>query len=172
MTTELLDADESAIEDADGDGGLPIGVFAGVGGVAMAVALGLLVFCLWRRRKQKQQLQVSNVAITVNKTTLDTGDTSASGSTSAKAPPTSKVEVHLEKDQLQPTVSHTPAPKSTGAAGSSSDDGPRKTQLADREAAAAQDSEAPEADEVLRGGQSPQGLNGKMWLGGGPNHSI
>ena len=126
MTTELLDADESAIEDRDGGGG--IGVAVGATGGAMAVALGLLVFCLLRRhRKQKQQLVTlessngassSTLTTTVNQTTLDTGDKFASGSASLHAAnpvwpprrnplPTTKVEVHLdlEKDQLQPTVS-------------------------------------------------------------------
>jgi hypothetical protein len=105
VATKVLDTEESAIEDADGGGGLPIVVVAGAAGVTTAVALGLLVFCLLRRRKQKLQL------------------------------------VTLE------------------AAGSSND--PHKAQHAAIEATAvaAEDSEAPEADEVPRGGESPQALN-------------
>ena len=87
VSTELLNADKSAIEDGDDGGG--IDVAAGAASGAMAFALGLLVFCLLRRhRKQKQQLatlESSNVAssstlsTTVNQTTLDTGHNVASG---------------------------------------------------------------------------------------------
>ena len=191
MTTELLDADESAIEDRDGGGG--IGVAVGATGGAMAVALGLLVFCLLRRhRKQKQQLVTlessngassSTLTTTVNQTTLDTGDKFASGPANLLAAnpvwpprrnplPTTNVDIHLdlEKDQLQPTVSPASALNSAGAARSSSDDDPRKAQRAAIEAAAAaaEDLEASEADEVPRGGKSPQPP--KQWLGGGLNH--
>jgi hypothetical protein len=190
VTTELLDAEESAIEDGDGGGG--IGVAAGATGGATAVVLGLLVICLLRRCKQKRQLVTlessngassSTLPTTVNKTTLDTGDNVASGSASLHvanlapvwpprrtALPTTKVQVHLdlEKDQLQPPVSR--ASSSAGAARSSRDDDPRKAQRAAIEAAAAavEDSEASEADEVQRDGHSPQPR--KKWLGGSPAH--
>ena len=189
-TVKLLDAEESAIEDGDGGGG--IGVAAGATGGATAVVLGLLVICLLRRCKQKRQLVTlessngassSTLPTTVNKTTLDTGDNVASGSASLHvanlapvwpprrtALPTTKVQVHLdlEKDQLQPPVSR--ASSSAGAARSSRDDDPRKAQRAAIEAAAAavEDSEASEADEVQRDGHSPQPR--KKWLGGSPAH--
>ena len=187
VTTELLDAEESAIEDGDGGGG--IGVAAGAAGGATAVVLGLLVICLLRRCKQKRQLVTlessngtssSTLPTTVNKTTLDTGDNgSASLHVANLAPvwpprrtalPTTKVQVHLdlEKGQLQPPVSR--ASSSAGAARSSRDDDPRKAQRAAIEAAAAaaEDSEASEADEVQRDGHSPQPR--KKWLGGSPAH--
>ena len=173
VSTELLDADESAIEDRDG--GVGIGMVAGVAGGA--IALGLLVLCLLHRRKKKQQLitlESSTQSTTLNKTTLDTASASLDVSNLSlprrqSSLPTTKVEIHrdLEKDQLQPSVS--PAPlSSAGAARRSSDDDPRKAQLAAIEAAAAaaEDSEAPEVDEVLGGGKRPW----KMWLGGRPNH--
>ena len=75
MSTELLDADESAIEDRDG--GVDIGMVAGVAGGAFA--LGLLVLCLLHRRKKKQQLitlESSTQSTTLNKTTLDTASAS------------------------------------------------------------------------------------------------
>ena len=175
MSTELLDADESAIEDRDG--GVDIGMVAGVAGGAFA--LGLLVLCLLHRRKKKQQLitlESSTQSTNLNKTTLDTASASLDVSNLSllrrqSSLPTTKVEIHrdLEKDQLQPSVS--PAPlSSAGAARRSSDDDPRKAQLAAIEAAAAaaEDSEAPEVDEVLGGGKRPQ-LR-KTWLGGRPNH--
>ena len=175
VSTELLDADESAIEDRDG--GVGIGMVAGVAGGA--IALGLLVLCLLHRRKKKQQLitlESSTQSTTLNKTTLDTASASLDVSNLSlprrqSSLPTTKVEIHrdLEKDQLQPSVS--PAPlSSAGAARRSSDDDPRKAQLAAIEAAAAaaEDSEAPEVDEVLGGGKSPQPR--KTWLGGRPHH--
>ena len=59
VSTELLNADKSAIEDGDDGGG--IDVAAGAASGAMAFALGLLVFCLLRRRrKQKQQLAMED----------------------------------------------------------------------------------------------------------------
>ena len=97
----------------------------------MAIALGLLVFYLLRRRKQKQQ--DSNGVLNVNKTTTATTTVkSSSGSTSATPLPTSEAEVHpdLEKDHLQPHVSLASALK-----------------------------EASGADEVPRGGETPQ----KKW---------
>ena len=176
MSTELLDADESAIEDRDG--GVGIRMVAGVAGGAFA--LGLLVLCLLHRRKKKQQLitlESSTQSTNLNKTTLDTASASLDVSNLSlprrqSSLPTTKVEIHrdLEKDQLQPSVS--PAPlSSAGAARRSSDDDPRKAQLAAIEAAAAaaEDSEAPEVDEVLGGGKRPQ-LR-KTWLGGRPNHN-
>ena len=171
---------------------------AGAAGGAMAVvALGLLVLCLWRRRKQKQQLAQADVTLeessvanssTPSKTTVDTDDKVASGSASLHvanlssvwpprraAPPITKTEIHLdlEKDQSQPTVSPAPASSAAGAAQrrqSSSDDDPRKAQLAAKRAAAAaaEDSEASEADQVLGGGENSQ--RRKKWLGRGPNH--
>ena len=190
-TGELLDADESAIEDSDGGG---IGVVAGPAGGAMGVvALGLLVFCLLRRRKQKQQLAQADVTLedsnlagssTPSKTTVDTGDKVASGSAGLHvanlspvwpprrdAPPTTKSEIHLDLEKDQPTVFPARASSESGQRRrSSSDDDPRKAQRAAIEAAAAaaEDSEASEADQVPRGGESPQ--QRKKWLGGGPNH--
>ena len=84
MSKERPDADESAIEDGGGEG---IDVAVGAAGGAMAVALGLLVFCVLRRRKQKQQLVTlessngassSTPSTSVNNITLDTGDKFAS----------------------------------------------------------------------------------------------
>ena len=162
------------------------------------VALGLLVFCLLRRSKLKQQLAQADVTLeessvasssTPSKTTVDTDDKVASGSASLHvanlspvwpprraAPPITKTEIHLdlEKDQSQPTVSPAPASSAAGAAQrrqSSSDDDPRKAQLAAKRAAAAaaEDSEASEADQVPGGGENSQ--RRKKWLGGGPNHA-
>ena len=187
-TGELLDADESAIEDSDGGG---IGVVAGPAGGAMGVvALGLLVFCLLRRRKQKQQLAQADVTLEdsnlagSSKTTVDTADKVASGSAGLHvanlspvwpprrdAPPTTKSEIHLDLEKDQPTVFPARASSESGQRRrSSSDDDPRKAQRAAIEAAAAaaEDSEASEADQVPRGGESPQ--RRKKWLGGGPNH--
>ena len=180
-TGELLDADESAIEDSDGGGG--IGVVAGLAGGAMGVvALGLLVFCLLRRRKQKQQLAQADVTLEdsnlagSSKTTVDTGDKVASGSAGLHvanlspvwpprrdAPPATKSEIHLDLEKDQPTVFPAGASSESGRRRrSSSDDDPRKAQLAAIEAAAAaaEDSEASEADQVPRGGETPHSGGG------------
>ena len=189
VSTELLDADESAIEDGDDGGGIVVA--AGAAGGAMAVALGLLVFCLLRRhRKQKQQLatlESSNVAssstlsTTVNQTTLDTGHNVASGAASSLhvAPvwpprrnplPATNVDIHLdlEKDQLKPAVSLAPASSLARRAHSIGGGVPRRARIV-AAAAAAKDSEASETDKVPRGGKNPQPR--KMWLGGDPNPS-
>jgi len=163
VTTELLDADESAIEDRDGGGG--IGVAVGATGGAMAVALGLLVFCLLRRhrmRKQKQQLVTlessngassSTLTTTVNQTTLDTGDKFASGPANLLAAnpvwpprrnplPTTNVDIHLdlEKDQLKPAVSLAPAPSLVRRTHSMGGGVPRRARI-EAAAAIAKDSE-------------------------------
>ena len=135
-----LDSSESAIESADGDDGLLIGVIAGGGVVVAVFALGVLVTCVFRRRKHKRQLVTlesskavsSSTLTTVHKTTFDTGDKAISGLASANPLPTSKGEIHLdlEKDQLQPTVSPGPEPSAAGAAQSSSDKDPRTAEAA------------------------------------------
>ena len=158
---------------------------AGAASGAMAFALGLLVFCLFRRhRKQKQQLatlESSTLSITVNQTTLDKGDKFASGSASLHAAnpvwpqrrnplPTTNVDIHLdlEEDQLKPAVSLAPASSLVRRAHSMGGGVPRRARV-EAAAAAAKDSEASETDEVQRGGKSPQPR--KMWLGGDPNPS-
>ena len=87
-TTEVLGADESAVEDADGGSGLPIGAVAGAAGATVAAALGLLFFRLFRRRKQKRKQKHELVTLeSANNTTATTK--LASGSTSATIPPSS-----------------------------------------------------------------------------------
>ena len=102
--------------------------------------LVLHLACVLRRRKHKRQLVTlesskavsSSTLTTVHKTTFDTGDKAASGSASANPLPTSKGEINLdlEKDQLQPTVSPGPESSAAGAAQSSSDKDPRTAEAA------------------------------------------
>ena len=112
----------------------------------MAVALGLLVFCVFcRHRKPKPHLVTlesfngassSTLPTTVNETTLGTGDNDDDGSLYGGTRSFARVVV-------------------AGV--------PRRARVE-----AAKDSEASEADEVPRGGKGrePQ----KMWLGAGPKH--